>query len=240
ILACIMSLYLSEERNLRLALCGDVMLTRRLAVYCEDRYLQLRNLLNEADCAFANFESVAHTYDEGVPSTGQGTYMTTEPALLEDLKWLGIKLVSCANNHAYNYDTSGVMVNVKHLDKAGIAHAGSGRNLGEAVAPGYIDTPAGRVGLIAASATFDEFHRATPQRHDAIGKPGLNALGHRLVYEVDPPAFSELKRIGEGIGLEALKARRAGWFFAPSETGAGDPDSYTFLGRRFKQIGRAS
>ena len=53
--------------------------------------------------------------------------MTTEPKLLEDLKWLGINMVSCANNHAFDYGEGGVLANIRHLDEAGIVHAGTGK-----------------------------------------------------------------------------------------------------------------
>ncbi len=228
-----MALYDSESRNLRIALCGDLMLTRRLAVYNEPRYLELRKLLTSADCTFANFESTCRNYGEATPSLTQGTYMTTEPHLLEDVKWLGVNLVSCANNHAYEYGEQGIMSTYRNLSAAGIAHAGSGSNLREAVAPGYIDTPAGRVALIAAVATFQDFNRATDQRPDAIGKPGINALGHQVVYEVDEQAINELRRIGENVGLEAEKARARGWFFSASEAGGAEEGTYTFFGKRF-------
>ncbi|HEX6512165.1 MAG TPA: CapA family protein [Chloroflexota bacterium] len=228
-----MPLYDSESGSLRIALCGDLMLTRRLAVYKEQRYLQLRDLLNSADCTFANFEGTCRRYGEGTPSLTQGTYMTTEPYLLEDVKWLGVNLVSCANNHAYEYGEAGIMSTYRHLDEAGIIHAGSGSNLREALAPGYLDTPAGRVALISAVATFQDFNRATDQRPDAVGKPGVNALGHQVVYEVDEPAFEQLRRIGQGVGLEAEKARARGWFFSASEAGDSGDETYTFFGKRF-------
>jgi poly-gamma-glutamate capsule biosynthesis protein CapA/YwtB (metallophosphatase superfamily) len=230
-----MPLYDSESRNLRLALCGDMMLTRRLAVYKEPRFLGLRELLTSTDCTFANFETTCHQYGEGYPSVTHGTYMTTEPHLLDDVKWFGINLVATANNHAYEYTDGGILSTFKNLDAAGIIHAGTGANLRQAVSPGYIDTPAGRIALIAAVATFEEFNRATDQRPDAIGKPGVNALGHQTVYEIDEQAMKELRRVGEGIGLEAEKARNRGWFYSASEAGGAEEGTYTFFGKRFRQ-----
>src|SRR5690349_2475217 len=117
-------LFEAEAGNLRMALCGDIMLTRRLSAYQEERYLALRQLLHSADGVFANFESSARDYGEGSPGFTEGTHMTTEPRLLEDLKWLGVDLVSSANNHAYDYGELGVLANIRHLDQAGIVHAG--------------------------------------------------------------------------------------------------------------------
>src|SRR5579871_3510449 len=98
-----MAIYESEAGKLRLALCGDAMVTRRLRPYREESFLRLRSLLTGADCAFANLETLVHEYDEGMPGLNEGTFMTTEPRLLEDLKWLGINLVSCANSHTMDF-----------------------------------------------------------------------------------------------------------------------------------------
>jgi hypothetical protein len=48
-------------------------------------------MLNAADAVFANFESCAHPYldDAHQQRNEGGSYVTTEPALLKDLKWLG-------------------------------------------------------------------------------------------------------------------------------------------------------
>jgi len=64
--------------------------------------------------AFSNFESTARDYGEGSPTLRRGTYMTTEPHLLEDIKWFGINLVSCANNHAFDYGEEGILATIQN------------------------------------------------------------------------------------------------------------------------------
>ncbi len=169
--------YQSEQGNFTIALAGDTMLTRKLTPFTEERFLRLREILRGADARFANLEGTVHTWDEGTPGITQGTFMTTDPKLLEDLQWLGINLVSCANNHAFDYGEDGVLANLKHLDVAGMVHAGTGKNLAEARAPGYLDTPNGRVALVATTATFRPWNQAGEQRPDLRGRPGINPLG---------------------------------------------------------------
>src|SRR5512139_3101002 len=125
-------LYESEWGDFSLMLLGDVMPTRRLAVFGEERYLKLREICVSADATFANLETAVHRYLEGHQNISGGTYMTTEPQLLEDLKWLGVSLVSTANNHAFDYGEDGIMATCGYLDSAGIVHAGTGRHLREA------------------------------------------------------------------------------------------------------------
>jgi len=89
-------LYDAERGEFSLMLLGDVMPTRRLSVFGEERYLQLRNICLSVDATFANLETCVHRYLEGHHNLAGGTYMTTEPHLLDDLKWLGVKFVSTA------------------------------------------------------------------------------------------------------------------------------------------------
>ena len=131
-------IYQAAKGDFAIALTGDSMLTRRLTLFKEERFLALRETLRGADAAFTNLEGTVHTWDEGTPGITQGTFMTTEPKLLDDLKWLGVNLVSCANNHAFDYGEGGVLANIKHLNDAGIAHAGTGQHLAEARAPAYL------------------------------------------------------------------------------------------------------
>jgi poly-gamma-glutamate synthesis protein (capsule biosynthesis protein) len=223
--------YRASTGDLRLSLCGDVMLTRRLAVFDEDHYLALRSLLREADGVFANFESTARRYSEGSPGFTEGTHMTTEPRLLEELKWLGVTFVSSANNHSYDYGEGGVLAGINALDEARIPHAGTGADLGAALAPAYVDTRSGRIALIACTATFGDTDRAIARRTDLQGKPGVNALGFETSFEVEQGDVDALRRIGQAIGLDAERARRRAWFYA--ERGLEPESSYRFLGRRF-------
>jgi hypothetical protein len=91
-------LYQAEQGRISLALCGDIMPSRRLAVFREPEFLALRDLLRGADGCFANLESMVLRYGEGTPAIRTGTHMVTEPELLDDLKWFGFNLLSCANS----------------------------------------------------------------------------------------------------------------------------------------------
>jgi len=209
-------LYESEKGNCKIALAGDSMLTRKLSTFTEERYQALVALLRGADACFTNLETTVRGWDEGSPAIsrmGRGTFMTTEPWLVEEMRWMGINLLSCANNHAFEFGEEGVLATMRHLDDGGIAHAGTGRNLAEARAPGYLDTPNGRIALIAANATSTRslisapWGKAGSQRPDHKGRPGVNPLGFETAYTVDPRAFEELSRIERELGFDPEKER---------------------------------
>ena len=95
-------MYEAVSGEISLAFVGDCLLTRPLAVFREQRFLGIRDLLHAADARFANLEASVHTYLDAphAQRPGGGTYMTTEPALLADLKWLGINMLACGSSHA--------------------------------------------------------------------------------------------------------------------------------------------
>jgi poly-gamma-glutamate synthesis protein (capsule biosynthesis protein) len=225
--------YQTEKGNFTIALAGDTMLTRKLTPFKEERFLQLREILRGADASFANLEGTVHTWDEGTPGITQGTFMTTDPKLLEDLQWLGINLVCCANNHAFDYGEDGVLANIKHLDAAGMVHAGSGKNLAEARAPGYLDTPNGRVALVAATATFRQWNQAGEQRPDLRGRPGINPLGFQTTHHVDGAAFEQLQRISRELGFEKSTERARKHFYSDKEIPDAKSLELNLLGNRY-------
>jgi poly-gamma-glutamate synthesis protein (capsule biosynthesis protein) len=226
-------LYQAEKGDFSMALAGDCMLTRKLAIFKEARFEALAQILRAADAAFVNLEGTVHTRDEGTPGITQGTFMTTDPTLLEDLKWLGINLVSCANNHAFDYGEGGVLANIRHLDEAGIAHAGTGANLATARAPGYLDTANGRVALVAATAAFRPWNQAGEQRPDLRGRPGINPLGFATLYRVDAAAFAQLQRISRELGFEKSTERNRKHFYSDKEIPAEKAAELVLMGQRW-------
>ena len=225
--------YEAEKGNFTIALAGDTMLTRKLTPFKEERFLKLREILRGADAAIANLEGTVHSWDEGTPGITQGTFMTTDPKLLDDLKWLGINMVSCANNHAFDYGEGGVLANIKHLDDADFVHAGTGKNLAEARAPGYLDTPNGRVALVAATATFRPWNQAGEQRPDLRGRPGINPLGFQTTYCVDAASFEQLQRMSRELGFEKSTERARKHFYSDKEIPDAKSLELSLLGNRY-------
>ena len=216
-------------------LAGDIMPSRSLSAFNEPDYLRLVDTVRGADVAFANLETTVRERHEGAPNFTQGTPMTTPPRLLGDLAWMGFDLLSCANNHATDYGTGGVLATLAHLGRAGIPCAGAGANLAQARAPAYVDTPAGRVALVAATSFFRPWNRAADQRPDAPGRPGINPLAFSTRYDVDDDAFRALRRASDQLGLTQERARHRAQFYSASEVPADNEDALELLGARFRR-----
>ncbi len=226
-------IYEGGSGQITLMLGGDVMLGRSLSGFREPNYLSLVDKIRSADLAFANLETTVRARDEGNPTISPGTYMTTNPRLLDDLKWFGVKMVSCANNHAFDFGEGGVSATCRHLDEAGIAHAGSGDNLTLARRPAYVDTPKGRVGLISVTATFLPWTRAGEPRPDTAGRAGINPLRAQLSYTVPPAELAVLRKLSGDLGFAKENARNRQHFFSEKEAPSDSSGEVHFLGARF-------
>jgi poly-gamma-glutamate synthesis protein (capsule biosynthesis protein) len=232
--------YRAEAGDLTMVLTGDAMPARSLTSYDEPEYTALLELLRGADVAFANLETTVREGHEGTPILTQGTPMSTPPALVDELAWMGIDLVSCANNHATDYGVDGLIAMLAHLRRIGMPHAGAGENLAASRKPAFLDTAAGRVALVAATSFFPPWTRAADQRPDARGRPGVNPLGFSASYTVDDDTLAVLRRASDGLGLKQQAARHRAMFFAAHEAPSDNADSVNFLGARFTRGNRFS
>jgi poly-gamma-glutamate capsule biosynthesis protein CapA/YwtB (metallophosphatase superfamily) len=228
-------IYRAEERNIRLAVAGDAMPARALLGFDEPPYLELIELLRGADAAFVNLETTVREADEGTPNLTQGTPMSTPPGLLGDLGAMGLRLFSCANNHATDYGDDGLITMLAHLRRARLAYAGAGANLAEARKPAYLDTPAGRVALIAATTFYPHWTRAADQRVDAGGRPGVNPIDFAVTYTVDAASFIALQQMSAQLGLTQARVRQRAMFFSAAEAPEDSTEAMSFLGSRFRR-----
>ncbi len=213
-------LYEAESGDIQMALTGESLITRAMKPYKEERFLKMRDLLHGADVRFTNAEMLFHNYEDAPTHRPGGTYLRCDPRLIEDLQWLGINIVGCANNHSYDYGENGVLTNMRNLDEHGMPHSGTGGHLAEATAPVYMDTPKGRVALIAATSSGPPGERAGEQRRDVRGRPGANYIRWNSEWTVDRDSFNALKVISDKMGWpDQIASRRASGFGgAPEES----------------------
>lgn len=200
-------IYESQSGNIRMALAGDALITRRFQNHREESFVALANIFRRSDVGFFNLEGTVRNWDEGTPNLTNGINMTIPPAALEDIKWFGVNLVSCSNNHAGEYGEGGILATVRHLENAGIVGAGVGANLTRAASPGYYETPNGRVGLVSASSSFYPWRPASDQGSELHGRPGINPLAWKKTHVVDRQTFDEFRRAARLLGFEKEKAQ---------------------------------
>jgi poly-gamma-glutamate synthesis protein (capsule biosynthesis protein) len=199
-------------------------------MYKEKQFLALRDLLQGVDVAFTNLEMIFHTFTEGYPAAESGgTYTAADPALLDDLQWLGFNLYAAANNHSMDWSEGGLLSTMAALERQGMAYTGIGRNLAEARAPVYLETAQGRVAMLSMTSTFPAWSRAGEQRLDTKGRPGVNPLRFETQYILPAKLLKTLQEISQAVGLEAMKAQRRATGFAVPEDNA----VFHFLNQQF-------
>jgi poly-gamma-glutamate synthesis protein (capsule biosynthesis protein) len=226
-------LYDAERGDISIAVMGDAMLSRRLRPFKEPHFLRLVDLLRNTDVSIANLEFLFHHYESSWQWT-RGTYTRSDPKNLDELLWMGIDAVSTANNHAYDFSEEGFLTTLKHLDDIGLPHAGGGKDLDHARAPGYVDSPGGRVAVMSAASTFSEISRAGAGRPDFPGRPGINALRHTKVHYVTPDVFEALHKANRELGYEEHEEAAAHFGFSGQSEPLDRRTAVRFLGSEFR------
>ena len=213
---------------MRFVATGDAFITRRLA--SSEQLWQLADVVRDADARFTNFEVL--TPGDAFPNAvSGGTWAKAPEGVIGDLQTLGFNMLTWSNNHTLDYAYDGLAHTAAALDRAGILHAGVGRNLAEAAAPKYLECPQGRVALIGICSTFHETSAAGQQRPDMPGRPGINPLRFTTTYTLPREQMDALSKIADATGVnDGHKARIKAGFGKPDE-----PGTLTFGGQRFKE-----
>lgn len=159
--------------------------------------------IKRADFAFTNLELSVTGRRESWPMKPLDWCTRPSDSCLDLLKSLGFNTLSLANNHAWDLGPTGVLDTLEETAKRGFARAGTGASLEEAQAPVFIDTPGGRVALIAmASGNLPDLAFATSRReYGDLARPGVNPLRVRDVYTFDEIGFSKLREAMSGHGF---------------------------------------
>ena len=148
-----------------------------------------------------------HDFEGYAQADSGGMHLAARPRIAHELAWAGIDMVSGANNHAFDYGSTGVLDTLDSVAAAGMVIAGSGRDLQAARAPAYFTHPDGTVALVSTAATFVPYGKASHTRPDLHGRPGLNPL--TTVKQLEVPALVA-EAIWTAGGLAGLRRQRLG------------------------------
>jgi poly-gamma-glutamate capsule biosynthesis protein CapA/YwtB (metallophosphatase superfamily) len=202
--------------GITIAVSGDAILNRRVSGLKDERFLSLVKLIRSVDVAYTHLEYIIHDYEgpEVYPAAEAGYSWARSPRfVLDELKWIGFDIVSQASNHGLDYMYGGLFSTIKALDEAGIPHAGTGINLGEARQPAYLDTEKGRVALVSMCSSVYSWARAGDARRDIKGRPGVNPL--RFYYTVDKDTLKTMIDLYTRLGWWVQQVENE-WLFNPA------------------------
>lgn len=184
---------------------GDIIISRRIQ---EDfaGYQELAEIIGLGDARFFNLETTLNKEGECYASQASGgTWLRTNPEVLDDVKKFGFNMTSFNNNHAMDFSFEGLLKTLESVEKSGLVHSGVGRNLAEASAPRYLETEKGRVALISVNTTLMGQMIAGEQTGRMKGRPGINPLRVSQHVELEKEEFAALQRIIKKTGINAQR-----------------------------------
>ena len=189
------------DKDISISAVGDLLITNKVSFFKDSRFTQLVDILRNADCTYGNCETTFFKPEDGFPA-----YKDMDPNVFcypwgaDEIKRLGIDLVSLANNHIMDFAFEGMFATIHHLERVGIDYAGAGRDLNLAARPGYFESEAGRVSLVSFSSWLPEKnHQASLPSHYMKGKPGLNPLNMDTELQLDPELFAMIKKFRDSL-----------------------------------------
>ena len=178
---------------------GDLLYSHPMANSPDREFQKVVELIQRGDVTIGNQEGVFFDL-ETFKGQGYGNgLLWGEGALARDMKAMGVRMVSVANNHSTDWGPEGLLETRRLLDEAGIVHAGGGRTLQEARKAGILTTPKGRVALISVASTF----KPNAGANDAVGavpsRPGISILRTRKVNLVTDDQMAMIRRLSTAL-----------------------------------------
>src|SRR5579862_3009811 len=153
--------------SITIALAGQSMIRSDIRTTAPAAVPVIQGLL-KGDVVFTNLEAAVAEKGE---TAHEGRGFLTPPEALDALTTLGFNLLSLSGNHAFDLKATGIQNTIREADSRKIVHAGTGNNLAEAAAPGYLHTPKGTIALVASASGL-----ITPGGSAAADRPGVNEL----------------------------------------------------------------
>jgi len=204
---------------MRLTAAGDAMVFRRFSGEYPG-FRMVRDFIGRGDFRFLNLETTVHRFETFGAAVSGGSWFCTSPEVLRDMHVFGFNALSTANNHAMDYSHAGLLKTLEYIRREGFACAGTGASLAEAAAPAYVDTPAGRFAMIGACSSFHPDAMAGNGARGVPPRPGLNAIRHDTIYQLQKDRLEQLRRIADDVLINAAdEIHRKQGYRPPVEAG---------------------
>lgn len=155
--------------SLTLGMVGDTMLGRQVARRIRESGTGgllgegVLAAVAEADLLLANLECCVSARGERWPDPHKAFFFRAPPEAVEILVRLGVDVVTLANNHALDFGAEALADTRRHLEDAGIAVVGAGRDRDEARRPVRLEAAGHTVGVVGLTDHPEAF-AAGPDR----------------------------------------------------------------------------
>ena len=164
-------------------------------------------LVRDADFATANHEGTFFDLrTKRIPPRESSVLMAGPPELAADIKNLGVRFVSKANNHSVDWGGAGLLEELRLLDAASLPYAGAGDSRASARAAGFVDLPKGRIGVVSAASSFSVGSIPLDEDADIPARPGISVLRTTSVQIVNAKEMAALQQMNAVAQLLACRS----------------------------------
>lgn len=225
----------SAHSPLTIAIGGDLLGPYHSIAAIEDSgFEEVKAILSGSDVVVANHEqSTFDAEDHAFYPSAENNGLPLSPEIVaRELRAMGVRLLSKANNHAVDWGLEGLAATEAALELSGIAYAGSGSSEDAARAVAIVETPKGAVGLASMASTFQAMaqagNAAESRRGPLRARPGISVVRTEALMRLAADDIASLARIpgakpGEAgervtLGTQAYVAGvEPGWDYAMDE-----------------------
>jgi poly-gamma-glutamate capsule biosynthesis protein CapA/YwtB (metallophosphatase superfamily) len=208
-----------DGRRVVLHFGGDVMFGRRYLSPTEGAPLleagneaqgakavvsDLAEVFRAADIGVVNLETVAGYLADSLAYPGKRFLLQSPPGALEALPFMGVHVVSLANNHVRDWLEPGLEDTLQAVDAAGLMRVGAGLTEEEATAPLVVEVGALRIGFLAFTSVNGSFVNNSYPDTDVVPPTDLSPkeawLYENRLWGIELPDWTvpeALRRIGE-------------------------------------------
>jgi len=182
-----------------LASVGDLIIMRPVSQLNDPAFQGALKIVKDSDFAVGNFEANAADLSN---YTGPMRGFVSTKETPADIKSMGFDLVNRANNHAIEGTETGMLATNALLEEAGLVYVGAGKNLEDARAARFVDTPKGRVGMMGMTTLgFNPPANAGASYRvgNTGGKPGVNGVNLTRFEVVSAEQLAALKKVRDAV-----------------------------------------
>lgn len=212
---------------------GDALFTADIPEeYFNGDFKEVKAYLDGCDVKITNLESNIEKFGDYPNSYSGGTWINVEPEDFDDLTKFGFNYYGTANNHCMDYGHRGMLSTIDELEKRGLAHSGTGRNLEQASAPAILNVANKKTAIFAVNCDYSAIQVgswAGVETNTMKGRPGVNYFRHDEYVNVSKEDYLKLKEIDDNTGINVERNRSVAGGFALA-----DPEGvYTFGSLKF-------
>lgn len=161
------------DGTIRIAFVGDLLLASSVEKLMRREgldypFAKAKPYLSEPDLTVGNLEHPVTT--RGTPAENKQYVFKGSPDLLPSLREAGFDFVALANNHTLDQGVEGLLDTIDHLNEAGIAHAGAGRNHEEAFRPAVFEVKGRSIAIFSFSRVVPEVSWKADRNHPGVAE----------------------------------------------------------------------